>query len=156
MKTGAIFGFLLAACASAPLSHGEERALFQGYAVEPVREAALAAVEEVAHSVSVVRVTDDGSVLTEGRIGDCGEQVACSTSTLYPGDGATPWTTIEVRFQDLGGDTAVEVAIEYESCGPGVQCVPERYASSGELERQILDGIRARLASGSGSPSISG
>jgi hypothetical protein len=146
MKTAALLAFVLAACASAPVSEGEERAVFEGYAVVPVREAALAVVEEVAHPISVVRVTDEGSVLTEGRIGVCGEQVACRTSTAYAGAGATPWTTIEVRFRDHGRDTAVEVAIEYLSCEPGVRCVPERYASSGELERQILEGIRSRLA----------
>src|SRR5687768_3293963 len=146
-----LLAFVLAACASAPVSDGEEHAVFSGYAVEPVREAALAAVEDVAHPISVVRVTEAGSVLTDGRIGDCGKHVACKTSTAYPGDGATPWTTIEVRFQDLGQDTAVEVAIEYESCEPGPGCVPERYASSGELEREIFEGIRARLDSAAGS-----
>lgn len=156
MRTPAFLVFVLVACASAPVSEGEERPVFEGYTVEPVREATLAAVEEVAHPMSVVRVTEEGSVLTEGRIGVCGEQVACSTSTAYPGAGATPWTTIEVRFEGFGRDTAVEVAIEYESCGPSVNCVPEEYASSGELERQIIEGIRSRLASGSGNSSISG
>lgn len=156
MRTAAFLALVLSACASAPVSEGEQRTVFAGHAVEPVREAALAAVEAAAHPISVVRVTDSGTVLTEGRIGDCGKHVACKTSTAYPGEGATPWTTIEVRFQDLGEDTAVEVAIEYESCEPGVGCVPERFASSGELELQILDGMRARLESGSGNPPISG
>jgi hypothetical protein len=147
MKTATLLALVLAACASAPVSDGEERAVFAGYSVEPVREAALAAVEEAAHPISVVRVTDAGSVLTEGRVGECGRDVACRTSSAYAGDGATPWTTIEVRFQDLGQDTAVEIAIEYESCEPGPGCVPERYASSGELEREIQEGIRARLES---------
>jgi hypothetical protein len=146
MKT-ALLAFVLTACASTPISEGEARAVFAGYAVAPVREAALAAVEEAAHPISVVRVTDAGSVLTEGRVGECGRDVACRTSSAYAGDGATPWTTIEVRFQDLGQDTAVEIAIEYESCEPGPACVPERYASSGELEREIQEGIRARLES---------
>jgi hypothetical protein len=156
MRAAVLLALAVAACASAPVSEGEERAVFAGYTVTPVRDAALAVVEELARPNSVVRVTDAGSVLTEGRIGDCGRDVACSTSSLFPGDGATPWTTIEVRFQDLGQDTAVEVAIEYESCGPGVRCVPERYASSGELERQILDGIRSRLDSGGGNSTTSG
>ena len=108
------------------------------------------------HPISVVRVTEAGSVLAEGRIGDCGKHVACKTSTAYPGDGATPWTTIEVRFQDVGEGTAVEVAIEYESCEPGVGCVPERYASSGELERVILEWIQARLDSTGGSAPTAG
>ena len=102
MKTAALLASVCAACASAPVSDGAERAVFAGYAVEPVRDAALAVVEEVARPNSVVRVTDAGSVLTDGRIGDCGRDVACSTSSLFPGDGATPWTTIEIRFQDLG------------------------------------------------------
>jgi hypothetical protein len=148
MRTAALLSLVLAACASVPVSEGEEGVL-AGYSVAPVRDATIAVVEEVAHPISVVRVTDEGSVLTEGRIGKCGDQVTCRTSTAYAGAGATPWTTIEVSFQDLGGDTAVEVAIEYESCEPGVGCVPERLASSGKLERQILDGIRSRLAGGS-------
>lgn len=149
MRTAGLFAFILAACASAPASEGEEVATFAGYDVAPVREAALAVVEEIAHPVSVVRITEEGSVLTEGRIGTCGDQVTCRTSTAYAGPGATPWTTIEVSFRDLGGDTAVKVAIEYESCEPGVGCVPERLASSGKLERKILDGIRSRLIGGS-------
>lgn len=145
MRTAALLSFVLA-CASAPVSEGQERAVFADYAVAPVRDAALAVVEEVAHP-RFVRVTDEGSVLTEGRIGKCGEHLTCRTSTAY-GIIGTFWTTIEVRFRDLGGDTAVEVAIEYESCGPRVGCVPERLASSGKLERQIVDGIRSRLAGG--------
>jgi hypothetical protein len=152
MKAAALLAIVLSACASAPVSEGEEVATFAGYGVAPVREAALAVVEEVAHPISVVRITEEGSVMTEGRIGTCGDQVTCRTSTAYAGAGATPWTTIEVSFRDLGGDTAVQVAIEYESCEPGVGCVPERLASSGTLERQILDGIRSRLA-GENSPS---
>ena len=146
MKTGAFLAFVLAACASMPVSELEERAVFEGYVVERVREATLAAVEEVAHPRSVVHVTGDGSVLTEGWIGTCGEEVTCSTRTAQSGYVSSPWTTIEVRFRDLGRDTAVEVAIEYESCDPGGSCIPERYASSGELERQILEKIRLRLA----------
>ena len=145
MRTAALLAFVLA-CASAPVSEGEERAVFAGYAVAPVRDAALAVVEEMAHSRFGVRITDEGSVLTEGGIGKCGEHLTCRTSTAY-GIIGTHWTTIEVRFQNLGQNTAVDVAIEYESCGPGVDCVPERLASSGELEREILEGIRARLVS---------
>jgi hypothetical protein len=156
MRAPALLALFLAACASAPVSEDEGRTVFAGYLVAPVREAAVAAVEEIAHPISVVRVTDAGSVLTEGRIGECGRDVACSTSSAYQGDGATPWTTIEVRLEDLGRDTAVGVAIEYESCEPGVGCVPERYASSGELERTILEGIRARLESSDRSAPTSG
>ena len=156
MRTAVMLAFIFAACASAPLSGGNEHLVLEGYSVEPVREVALVIVEEVAHPSSVVRVTDEGSVLTEGWIGACGKQVTCSTQTAHSGYFSSPWTTIEVRFEDLGRDTAVEVAIEYESCEPGVRCVPERYASSGELERQILDGIRSRLDSKSEESSISG
>jgi hypothetical protein len=145
MRTAALLAFVLA-CASAPASDGEERAVFAGYSVAPVREAAFAAVEEVAHP-RFVRITDAGSVLTEGGIGNCGEHLTCRTSTAYGIIGMF-WTTIEVRFRDLGGDTGVVVAIEYESCGPRVGCVPERLPSTGKLERQIVDGIRSRLAGG--------
>jgi hypothetical protein len=147
MRTAALLAFVLA-CASARVSEGENRAVFAGYAVEPVRDTALAVVEEVAHSRHGVRVTDEGSVLTDGGIGKCGEHVTCRSSTAY-GIIGEHWTTIEVRFRVVGGDTAVEVAIEYESCGrPRFGCVPERLASTGKLERQILDGIRSRLAGG--------
>lgn len=129
-----MLAFIFAACASAPLFEGDEHVVLEGYAVEPVREVALAVVEEVAHPRFVVRITDEGSVLTEGWIGKCGEHLTCRTSTAL-GIIGVPWTTIEVRFRDLGGDTAVEVGIEYESCGPGVDCVPERLASTGKLER---------------------
>ena len=156
MRTAALLALVLAACASAPVSEGEDRAVFAGYAVEPVREAALAAVEEVAHSRHGVRITSEGSVLTEGGIGKCGEHVTCRSSTAY-GIIGEHWTTIEVRFRVVGGDTAVEVAIEYESCGrPRFGCVPERLASTGKLERQILDGIRSRLDSGGGNSTTSG
>jgi hypothetical protein len=147
MRATIVLAFVLTACASAPVTEGEDRAVFAGYAVGPVREAALAAVEEVAHS-RVVRITSEGSVLTEGGIGKCGEHVTCRSSTAY-GIIGEHWTTIEVRFRVVGGDTAVEVAIEYESCGrPRFGCVPERLASTGKLERQILDGVRSRLAGG--------
>ena len=128
--------------------------MFAGYAVAPVRDAALAVVEDVAQP-RFVRISDEGSVLTEGRIGQCGEHLTCGTNPVYGIIGSF-WTTIEVRFRDLGEDTAVEVAIEYESCGPRFGCVPERLASSGKLERQILDGIRSHLDSGGGKPTTSG
>ncbi len=77
-------------------------------------------------------------------------QVACGSGTRYPEQNTgTPWTTIEVRFQDLGSATGVAVEIEYESsshCDPyDVGCLPEPLASTGVLERQIIDEIRARL-----------
>jgi hypothetical protein len=59
MRIRALTAFVFAACASAPFSEGEERVVIEGYVVESVREATLAAVEEVAHPISVIRVTDD-------------------------------------------------------------------------------------------------
>jgi len=148
MKRFAYFALILAACASTPRAEGLDTAVVEGYAVGPVREAARIVVEEVAHRWSVVRITDTGSVLTEGWIGACGEQVTCRTRTGYSGGYAgTPWTTIEVRFRELGMDTAVEVEIVYEDCDPDVDCQPQLLASTGVLEREIIDGIRARLES---------
>ena len=155
MRIPVLLALFAAACASAPRSDSADRAVLEGFAVEFVRDAARVVVEEVAHPLSVIRVTDQGSVLTEGWVGACGEQVTCSSQTAYSGDVNSPWTTIEVRFRDLGSDTGIEVAIVYESCDPGPDCEPERYASSGELERQILDAIRSRLASTGNAPQIS-
>jgi hypothetical protein len=139
---------LLSACASMPRSQGLHQAKLEGFGVGEIREAARIVVEEVAHRWSVVRITEEGSVLTEGWIGVCGEQVTCRTRTGHPGGSAgTPWTTIEVRFRELGTDTAVEVEVVYEDCAPGVTCQPQRLASTGVLERRILDGIRERLES---------
>jgi hypothetical protein len=148
MRCFAPLALILAACASTPRSEGIDHAMFEGFAVEPVREAARIVVEEVGHRWSVVRITDTGSVMTEGWIGVCGEQVTCSTRTGYPGAiGRTPWATIEVRFRDLGVDTGVEVEIEYEDCDPDVSCQPELLGSTGVLESQIIDGMRAILRS---------
>lgn len=147
MNRFAYFTLAVAACASAPPA-GIVDARIEGFAVEPVREAARIVVVEVAHPQSVVRVTDDGSVLTEGWIGVCGEDVTCASSTHYPSRGATPWATIEVRFRDLGTDTDVEVEIVYEDCDPAVDCLPELLASTGALERKIVDRIRAHLEAG--------
>lgn len=95
MKKFANFALVLAACASTPRSEFIDHAVFEGFAVEPVREAARIVVEEVAHPQSVVRVTDE-RVLTEGRIGVCEEHVACGSGTRYPEQNTgTPWTTIE-------------------------------------------------------------
>ena len=146
MRVPTVLLVVLAACASLPRGSDKHRMLLEGQDPDAAREAALAVVENVAHPTSVVRITEEGKVLTEGRMGVCGKEVTCSTGTAYPGYVSSPWTTIEVRVQDLGRDTAVQVAIEYESCEPGVSCVPERYASSGEMERRILEGIRAHLA----------
>jgi hypothetical protein len=145
-----VFALILAACASAPRSERVEHEVFEGYAVATVREAARVVVEEVAHPMSVVRITDAGSVLTEGWIGDCSREASCAGTLGYqgnPGAQGTPWATIEVRFGDLGTDTAVEVEIVYEDCDPDVSCQPQLLASTGALERQIVDDIRARLES---------
>lgn len=151
MKTIAILAFVCVACASLPVDRDDHRLVLEGQPVDRTRDVAVAVVEDIAHPSSVVRITDRGSVLTEGRIGVCGKQVACNALTAYPGSVNSPWTTIEVRVQDLGASAAVEVAIEYESCEPAVDCNPERYASTGELERRILDGIRTRME-GEGGP----
>jgi hypothetical protein len=110
----------------------------------------VAVVTEVAHLKSVVRVTGEGSVLTEGWIGDCAREVACAGTIGYQGNPrtrATPWATIEVRFRDLGTGTSAEVEIEFEDCDPNVDCQPQRLASTGALERQIIAAIRERLES---------
>lgn len=143
------FALLLSACASTPLPEQHHQAVLN-YAIEPVREAAVAVVTDVAHPKSLVRVTDDGSVLTEGWIGDCAREVACAGTIGYQGNPhtrATPWATIEVRFRDLSTGTSAEVEIEFEDCDPNVDCQPQRLASTGALERRILDGIREHLES---------
>jgi hypothetical protein len=40
MKTVAMFALIVAACASAPFFNGGDSAVFEGFAVDPVREAA--------------------------------------------------------------------------------------------------------------------
>lgn len=54
----------------------------------------------------------------------------------------------EEVFVDVGPDAGVEVDIRYEDCDPRVDCVPQRLSSTGALEREIFDGIRARLEAG--------
>jgi hypothetical protein len=143
--------FALAACASAPRAEIAEPVVLEGVAVGPAREAARAVVEEVAHPKSVVRVTEEGSVMTDGHIGRCDEDVICESMVGVSGtgwSGPTPWTTIEVRFDELESGTAVDVEIVYEGCGPRIDCEhPQRLESTGALEREILDRIRARLDS---------
>ena len=148
-KTALSFVLFVSACASTPPADESYQAIF-GYAVEPVREAAVAAVTEVAHPMSVVRTTDEGSVFTEGWVGACGREVACAGEIGFqgnPGSRMTPWATIEVHFRELGAGTAAEVEIAFEDCDPGVDCQPELLGSTGALERRILDGIRQRLGS---------
>ena len=134
-----------AGCATAPARH--DHTVYTGHSLEEVRAAARAVVEEVAHPRSVVRLTDAG-VVTEGRIGVCGEDVACGEG--IGGRIGTPETTIEVELADRGPDTAVKVDIVYETrdhCQgpPDVACVPERLGSTGAMERRIITGIRDRL-----------
>lgn len=148
MKRLASYALVLAACATAPRAEVPEPVMLEGIEVEPIREAARAVVEEVASTESVVRVTTVGSVLTDGYMGRCGRDVVCEVVMGYSGTGwsrGTPWTTIEVRFNELESGTEVSVEIVYEDCGPRVDCAPQRLASTGVLERRILDGIRARL-----------
>lgn len=144
------FALILAACASAPRAASVHDQVFEGYAVAAVRDAARAVVEGIAHPMSVVRVTEEGSVVTEGWIGDCAREVTCAGVLGYqgnPGSRVTPWATIEIDLRDLGTDTAVDLEVVYEDCEPGVGCQPQRLASTGALERRILDDIRARLES---------
>jgi hypothetical protein len=89
-------------------------------------------------------------VVTEGWIGDCAREVTCAGAVGYQGNPdsrVTPWATIEVRFSDLGTDTAVEVEIVYEDCDPDVSCQPQRLASTGALERRIVETMQTRLES---------
>jgi hypothetical protein len=149
MHRWSALALILAACASAPRSERVEHEVFEGYAVAAVREAARAVVMDIAHPMSVVRVTEEGSVLTEGWIGDCAREVACAGTVGFQGIGPrqTPWATIEVRFHGLGTATAVEVETTFEDCEPSVSCQPRLLASTGALERRIVDDIRARLES---------
>jgi len=142
---------LLAACASAPRSEPRDREVLHGYTVEQVREAARGVLEQLAYGQWDVRVHDH-RVLTEGRIGRCDEHVDCGHGTrLEEQTLGSPWSTLEVRFRNLGSPLDVEVAakIEYrehsQSCRYEVDCIPERFGSTGVLERDIVDRIRARL-----------
>jgi len=141
--------FLLG-CASAPRSDGLHEASFEAHAIPKVRAATRIVIAEIAHSMSVVRVTDEGNVLTEGWVGVCAREVTCAGTIGYqgnPGSRVTPWATIEVRFRALATGTAAEVEIAFEDCDPDVDCQPELLGSTGALERRILEGIRERLDS---------
>lgn len=152
MRRLACFALVLGACATAPRGEVAEPVVLEGVEVGPTREAARAVVEEVASSESVVRVTMYGSVVTDGYMGRCDKDVICESVVGYSGtgwSGGTPWTTIEVRFEELESGTAVAVEIVYVDCGPRPDCEhPQRLASTGALEREILDGIRAHLDAG--------
>lgn len=155
MRKLGLFAGLLAGCASAPRSEFVDQALFRGYTLPEVRETARLVLEEkeIAPCDHVVRAWND-RVVTDGRIGVCGRDVACGggAATLNRTTG-TPWTTIEVRLQDRGEDTAVRVDIEYVSrshCTMSslyLTCFPEQLGSLGFLERRIIERIRARLTS---------
>lgn len=146
-----LLSLLLAACASRPSSEPEDRPVFEGYAVESVREAARSVLEELAYGQWDVRASD-WRVVTEGRIGRCDEHVDCGHGTrLEQQTLGTPWTTVEVRFEDVGSGVAVDVRIEYLTdahCPSGwleVECIPERLGSTGVLERAIVEWMRAGL-----------
>lgn len=153
MRALTIVALVAVGCASTPDADVVDRTVYEGYAVDPVREAVRTVVDEVAHPKSVVRVSGE-RVITEGWIGRCGEHVACGSSAGHA-EVATPWTTLEVRWTDMGTDTAVEVQVVYESkshCrddwnegSRDVGCLPDRLGSTGVLEREILDRIRTRL-----------
>jgi hypothetical protein len=140
-------GSIAAACATGSSRH--DHAVFSGHTLEEVRLAARGVVEEVAYPPSVVRLTAAG-VLTEGRIGVCGEHVTCGEDFNWRI--GTPWTTIKIQFRNLGIDTAAKIDIVYQTrdhCEGrrlDVGCAPEYLSSTGGLERQIITGIRARLA----------
>ena len=146
-----VFAFAAGGCATAPKSEFVDRAVFEGYSMARVREAARVVLEDVAHPKSVVRARAD-RVVTEGRFGVCGRDVACGSGTnfIHQNTG-TPWTTAEVRLEERGDGTTVRVDIEYETtqhCGDGyaeVTCLHEELGSTGALERRIIEGIRARL-----------
>jgi hypothetical protein len=128
--------------------------------VEQVRDATRDVLEGVAPSQSVVRATDN-KVLTEGRFGVCGRDIACGSGTVFIRQNTgTPWTTVEVRLLDFREDAAIEVDIEYETsrhCGDGyvaVACLPEELGSTGFLEHRIIDEIRARLEAKDGQTDI--
>lgn len=151
LKVLPLLPLLLAACVSTPSSEPDDRPLFEGYAVESVREAARSVLEEFAYGQWDVRASD-WRVLTEGRIGRCDEHVDCGHGTrLEKQTLGTPWATVEVRFEDVGADVAVDVRIEYLTdahCQTGwleVECIPERLGSTGVLERAIVERMRARL-----------
>ncbi|HKY60514.1 MAG TPA: hypothetical protein VJP59_05830 [Gemmatimonadota bacterium] len=151
MKVLSLLVLVLTACVSTPQSQFIDHAVFEGFAPEQVRGATRQVLEEIAPSGSKVRTAND-VLLTEGRFGVCGRDVACGSGTQFiQQNTGTPWTTVEVRLLDLGEDTGVDVEIEYETnrhCGDGyaeVTCLPEELGSTGFLERRIIDEIRARL-----------
>lgn len=148
-----LLALLVAACASASSSEVIDHAIFEGSAVDEVREAARIVVAEIAGSQTMVRIRDD-RVLTEGRIGVCGRDVVCGGGTLYiQQNTGTPWATIEVHLLDLRKETTVKVEIEYETsshahCGDEfdrIRCQPVSLSSTGFLERKIIAEIRAHL-----------
>lgn len=142
---------LTAACASTPSFETEDPTIFEGHTVEAVRDAARGVLEALAYGQWDVR-TSDWRVLTEGRIGHCDEHVDCGHGTVVNEQTlGTPWTTVEVRFGARGAGTAVAVEIEYltdthcRSWPRDIGCTPERLGSTGVLEREIVERIRARL-----------
>lgn len=153
MRAFAIVTLIAVGCASTPEADTVDRAVYEGYTVEQVREAARSVVTEVAHPQSEIRV-HDRRVVTEGWFGRCGEHVTCASSVY--GRMGTPRATLNVRLRDQGTATAVEVTIEYETeshCGDewnedDAGCLPQRLSSTGALEREILDRIRGRLEGG--------
>lgn len=153
MRALVIVTLFAVGCASTPEADTVDRAVYEGYTVEQVREAAWSVVTEVTHQ-SKIRV-HDRRVVTEGRLGRCGEHVRCASYHVY-GAIEPSRTTLDLRLHDRGTATAVEVTIEYETeshCrdeqferDPG--CLPQSLSSTGGLEREILDRIRARLEGG--------
>jgi len=150
-----LLSVLLAACASAPRSDLAGRTIFQDHGIEQVREAARGALEDLAYGQWEVRA-HDRRVVTEGQIGLCDRHVHCAHGVFDTEVEGPSWATIEVGLEGLGADTAVVVRIEYlmyAHCQPRyleVECIPERLPSTGVLEDEIVEGIRARLGEGTG------
>jgi len=167
-KKLAAFSLLLAACASGPRSGFTDRAFLEDRTAEAVREAAQDVVEELVRPRSRVQPRSPvrvypGRLVTEGHIGRCGEHADCGTGTVFEGGSGPAWTTLEIRWSERGeGRRGVEldVDIEYravhECYREGVECVPERFGSTGVLEREIVDRVRARLEEKSDVSAVAG
>jgi len=94
MRFCTLLAILLSACASVPrgAEDHETRAVFEGYTVERVRAASIATLDDLARFMSPVRVTEDGSVVSE-----------------YAASG---WTSYEIGFEALDDAVLATVRIE--------------------------------------------
>lgn len=106
MRTRFLLSIVLAGCATAQRAPApaHERAVFEGVGVDEVRAAAVAVVSDIGRFMGPARVAGDGRV-----VGD----YALATDQ---------WTRFEVRFDELDGAVAAEVAIVTRdgiACGTG-------------------------------------